>query len=751
MALWPDSGMTPERWQQIKALFAAAIDLPADERASFLRENCGNDNELNSEVRKLLFNADHAAGFLDDAAFASQTAASTPVFAPGDLVAQRFKVTRLIGRGGMGEVYEAEDTALGETIALKTIRGETAFDANALARFRREILLARKVTHPNVCRVFDLERHVPDTGPPIAVLTMELLPGETLSRRIRRAGPLPPAEAMVLACQMAEGLQAAHERGIIHRDFKSGNVILETGSTGAPRAVITDFGLARTAAPKAGGSSVTRPSQLMGTPDYMAPEQFEGGEAGFRSDIYSLGVVIFEMITGTLPFREQAPSASALRRFQGPPPTPRSVIPGLNPVWDMVVEHCLQPDSKRRFASASEVAAALKTGGAGLRTFRISRRAAIAGVASLLFVSLFTPIFRYYRRRADIPEGSTVLLIPMDNATGDPQLDGVTELMRSYLSQSPHFNMLDERRIQETLQQMATPEGFRLNSQSAAEVAWRAGSSLTVCGTLSPLGQGFALNLQIEKVVGQPVGPQPNWVHVFPAPDKAKISEAVRAGGEWIRTMVGEAASDGASYRRPPGDTTTSSWEALSLFGQAERLKAQGKTEQAITVLNEAVRSDPHFALAWARLGDLANSIGRDGDGFRYWRRALDEVPARRLTKREELRIRGQYASDAEDHADAEQAFRTYEILYPSDFLPTFYLSGTLAATGRYEEAIQKAREAEHKQPNTYFAPAWLARLHIGMGKPDEAAPYIARLKALRRPDTAALLEGAVAFLKGNY
>lgn len=366
-------------------------------------------------------------------------------------------------------------------------------------------------------------------------------------------------------------------------------------------------------------------------------------------------------------------------------------------------------------------------------------------------MTLFAPILRYYRRRADIPQGSAVLLVPLDNVTGDPKLDGVTELLRSYLSQSPHFTVLDQVRVEEVIKQMVKPREFRLNQQSSWEVAWRAGSPLAVCGSLSQLGRGLALNLQIEKIASEPAGPGPSWARVFTAADKSKIGEAVRIGGDWIRGIAGEAASDVASRDSLPEDTTTSSWEALHLFTQAERLKAEGKPEQAITVLNEAVRSDTHFALAWARLGDLANSIGRDGDGFRYWRRALDEVPARRLTKREELRIRGMYAADAGNHLDAEQAFRAYEALYPSDFLPSFYLSETLAATGRYEEAVQKAREAEQKQPDAYFAPAWLARVHIAMGKPDDAAPYIARLKALHRPDTAALLEGAIAFLKGNY
>ncbi|HSA97220.1 MAG TPA: serine/threonine-protein kinase, partial [Acidobacteriota bacterium] len=209
---------------------------------------------------------------------------SDPTFASGQTLAGRFRVLRLIAKGGMGEVYEAEDLELGETVALKTVRAEIAESPQALERFKTEVHLARKVTHPSVCRIFDVFRHREEGsgpgGPEATFLTMELLRGETLATRLARAGRMAPAEALPLVEQMAGALEAAHRAGVIHRDFKTANVMLvpQGSEPGGLRAVVTDFGLARRN-PVVEGSiaSETLTSSVAGTPAYMAPEQIEGG------------------------------------------------------------------------------------------------------------------------------------------------------------------------------------------------------------------------------------------------------------------------------------------------------------------------------------------------------------------------------------------------------------------------------------------------------------------------------------------
>ncbi len=277
--------------------------------------------------------------------------------APGQLLAARYRIVRPLGRGAVGEVYEAEDLELGGRVAVKILRPEIAGSAHILQRFKREIQLARKVTHPNVCRVFDLVYHTPPEGAGLAFLTMELLEGETLAERLARKGPLPPAEVLAIVRQIAAALAAAHAAGVVHRDLKCGNVFL-VEATGGRRAVVTDFGLA--VSPLGGAAaSLTATGELVGSPAYMAPEQVRGEEPTPATDVYALGVVLFEMVTGELPFAGKSAFYTALKRLQEPPPSPRGLVPDLDPAWDAAILRCLAREPGDRFASAEEVVAAL--------------------------------------------------------------------------------------------------------------------------------------------------------------------------------------------------------------------------------------------------------------------------------------------------------------------------------------------------------------------------------------------------------
>jgi len=280
-------------------------------------------------------------------------------FARGDLVAERYKILRMLGEGGMGEVYEAEDLLLRERVALKTVRNDVAaLDPKVLERFKREIQLARKVTHPNVCRIFDVGLHRPRDGRnDVAFLTMELLEGETLAARLMRVGRIAHTEAAPLVAQMAAALDAAHQEGIVHRDFKSANVMLVEGPRGT-RAVVTDFGLAR-GRQAATDPTITGDGGVVGSPSYMAPEQVEGKEITPAADIYALGVVMYEMVTGRLPFVGDTPLSTAVKRLREDPETPCAHVTGLDPRWERVILHCLKRERTQRPASAREVSEAV--------------------------------------------------------------------------------------------------------------------------------------------------------------------------------------------------------------------------------------------------------------------------------------------------------------------------------------------------------------------------------------------------------
>ena len=354
--------MTPDKWERAKLLFEAALERPTEQRLRYLKDTCDED-DLRAEVARLLANFEDAGSFLSKAEPRSSDLHAAPsekgFLAPGQVLAGRFKLVRFLARGGMGEVYEAEDEELQERVALKLVRPELLLDPNNLQRFKREVHLAKNVTHPNICRTFDLFRHRNPNGNSahdIIFVSMELLTGETLSQYLRRRGRLTSLEALPLIAQIAGGMSAAHAVGVVHRDFKPGNIFLVSQGTASLRAVITDFGLALRSSGDATtvSTDITASHGIVGTPAYMAPEQIEGGEVTAAADIYAFGLVIYEMLTGSQPFSGETPFGIAFRRLHEPPPSPRSLVSDLDHNWEAVIMRCLKRDPAERFTSASE-------------------------------------------------------------------------------------------------------------------------------------------------------------------------------------------------------------------------------------------------------------------------------------------------------------------------------------------------------------------------------------------------------------
>ena len=340
--------MTSERRAQVKEIYEETLAKQASERLSFLRERCAADEELQAEVLHMLVESATAKAPASDA-----TATITDVpggsFALGELVCDRFRILRLLGRGGMGEVYEAEDLELHGHVALKTIRPDRAFNDSMQSRFRQEVHLARRVTHRNVCRIFDVYRHASTVADgskqDVLFVTMEFLEGDTLGNHLRVHGPFAPADALPVARQIAEGLSAAHSAGVVHRDFKPGNVMLVHSQSGASRAVVTDFGIAQSMLASNAGNdvdTVTRAGVIVGTPAYMAPEQLKGQPATPASDVYALGLVLREMLTSE-----------------------RSATQPVAPPFRTVIQRCLEHDPGKRYQSASEVVTSLQWSAGG--------------------------------------------------------------------------------------------------------------------------------------------------------------------------------------------------------------------------------------------------------------------------------------------------------------------------------------------------------------------------------------------------
>lgn len=395
--------MTPQDRDRIKLLFEQVAAMPLRERNEFLRRLAHSDPESHQAVQELLTGPGPTESFVERPS-AAPTDSLPPGLAPAKIVRAlqpgvilngRFEVTSFLGAGGMGEVFRVFDRELHEWVALKTLRADSVTDETHINRLKNELQLARRVTHENVCRLLEMGRATLADGRDIFFFTMELLEGAALRQRIRQQ-PFSTADAEPVVRQLIAGLGAAHDAGVVHRDFKSSNVILATGRGGKPRAVITDFGLARRHSGDVNETlSMFGAGMVAGTPAYMAPEQFEGKVLTPASDVHALGVVMFEMLTGKLPFPGDTPLAIALQRLHHEAPSPREFVKEIDPRWESAILACLERDPAARPQSAAEVLDLLT--GARRRRGKRSRRWFVGAGAT---VAVATAGMRYFWRPA---------------------------------------------------------------------------------------------------------------------------------------------------------------------------------------------------------------------------------------------------------------------------------------------------------------------------------------------------------------
>jgi eukaryotic-like serine/threonine-protein kinase len=519
--------MTPEIWAKLAKVFDRALELHEAQREAFIVNACSDDPDLERRLRSLLSADNLAAGFLETPAAARfghpPPQARTAVLSSGQLVANRFEIIRPLGQGGMGQVFEAFDRELQDRIAIKVLNPEVSAHSESMNRFKREVQFARRVTHPNVCRTFDLEYYVPaakDKDSPastIVFLTMELLPGETLTEYMSRHGPVPIALALPIVEQIVAGLDAAHSAGVVHRDFKPSNVIVIQNENNV-RAVVTDFGIARACLPEtdavktAIADSVAHSGRLIGTLEYMAPEQLERGEATPASDIYSLGLVLYELVTNRRPFQSSAPFAGILERLKRKPVSPREYIPALDRQWEAAILRCLEIRPELRFKTTPEILAAIGgagvskppsarlthgTAGNGLTKLKqiLRRRSLAIGFTLLALIvalsAMSVRLFTMYGAHPALGRGSTLMLTEVTNYSRDPELDSVTELFRSQLEQSAYMNLLSVHDIQETLERMTLPRTAPITPEVAREVALRKAVPLVIFGNVSRISDDY--------------------------------------------------------------------------------------------------------------------------------------------------------------------------------------------------------------------------------------------------------------------
>jgi eukaryotic-like serine/threonine-protein kinase len=746
-----------ERWQAVKAWFAAAVEQDADRRSSFLEEKC-TDSSVRAEVERLLAADESETGP------AVETPTTTHGLAEGELLAGRFRIVRFIAAGGMGEVYEAEDEELRERVAVKIIRAEVLAQPNAVTRFKREVHLARKVTHANVCRIFDLFRHQSESGPRVETVfvSMELLRGKTLKEQLQAEGRLEAREALPLVEQMAAALSAAHAVGIVHRDFKPGNVVLE-GAPGSWRAVVTDFGLALRSLTSDNSASFATGPGVWGTPAYMSPEQLQGRPATPASDIYALGLVIYEMVTGTRPFQGDTPIAAALKRLSETPASPRRFRPDLSPQWESAILRCLERNPAERFTSARAVAQALASGepGSSLPPWvgqETSRRetAAVpvaAGkpwkiVVPVLAVGLLVAGGLYARwRRAKhlgLSEKDTIVLADFSNSTGDPIFDDTLKTALSIsLAQSPFLNVLSDSKVTRTLSLMARGPDTRLTPEVARELCQRVGSKAYIAGSISGLGRQYVVEL---KAVNCRNGDLLVEEQVTAAA-KEKVLEALGDAASKLRGALGESLATVEKLNVPLAYATTSSLEALQAYSLGEKAYSEKGAAAALRYYQRAVELDPDFAFGYASMGWMYADLAELGRANEYFTKAFQL--REHASEPERLTITSDYYHHVTGELEkAAQVSEEKIESYPTVYSSYSYLGVLRGQLGQYQKAVEAMRQALRLAPDNVGPYENLANFNLALQNFDQARQMVEQAQA-RRLDNFILHNAlyALAFL----
>jgi tetratricopeptide (TPR) repeat protein len=687
--------MTPERFRQIEELYHAAREGTAEERAVLLAQT---DSELRGEVESLLA---HRTGgeFLESPAVQNATQLLDNLLidalAPGACLGP-YRIESKLGEGGMGEVFRAIDTRLGRAIAIKITREQFS------AWFEREAHAISALNHPNICTLHDV-------GP--NYLVMELVEGETLAARLKN-GPLPIQTALLYGSQITAALVEAHGKGITHRDLKPGNIML--GKSGVK---VLDFGLARSDQ----DVTITERRMVIGTPAYMAPEQREGKPADARTDIYALGCVLYEMLTG-------ARIGPQLKRIR-----PRKL--------EQIVKRCLEEDPKRRFQSAAELQRQLAAVTLPARGLRLA-----AGFAVIL--ALCVAGYLYLHRAPKLTAKDTIVLAEFENKTSDPVFDQtLRQGLAVQLEQSPFLALVSDQQIQQVLRLMNRPPEARITPEVAREVCERTGSDAVLEGSIAGLGSQYVLwlrarNCRTGAVLAEEQA-QPG--------KKEEVLSALSRMAIQIRTRLGESMATIQEHSTPLEQATTSSLEALKAYSAGRNALFAHGLPAAIPHFQRAIAIDPQFAMAYADLSISYWNMGQTDLSAEYTRKAY--ALRDRVSDRERLWILFLYDRQVTGNLQRElQTLESWVQTYPRDSVPLAVLGGWgTQGTGQYERGIQALQADLRLNPDETLGYHALALQNLFLDRFAEAASVLRRAaeRKLEIPEYL-VLRYYLAFFKGD-
>jgi len=702
---------------------------------------------------------------------------------PGAAFGARYRILRELGAGGMGVVYQAWDDEVGVAVALKVIRPEVTADPyvarDVERRFKRELLLARQVTHTNVLRIHDLGQ-----VDGIKYISMPFVDGRDLAAVLRESGGLPVARALRIAVQIAAGLQAAHRAGVVHRDLKPENVMLEADDS----ALIMDFGISRSAET---GGTMTAHGAVVGTLEYMAPEQGRALQVDHRADIYSFGLILRDMLVGRgrLAARE-SPIAEMMARMTDPPPPMRTEHPAVPEALDAVVSRCIDPDPGKRFQTTEELVAALAaldaegcaiTAPPGVRVIEPRLVVAGAAVLILLMLSAAAVVWRTSRPASEAPTARapmSVLVADFQNDTNEAVFEGALEQALATAMEGAPFISAYQRRDARQIAAGPMKLGPALDAETATLVARREDIRIVLAGSIAREGSRYQLSVRALNGDGDAVAEHSEY-----AQSEDHVLAAVSAVAARIRQDLGDTESVSAM----PAETfTAGTLKAMNAYDRAQVLSRAGRNDEALAAYREAIAHDPEFGRAYAGMAVVYGNIRQHAEARESYDRAVKLID--RMSERERLRTLGAYYLQVT--RNYEEAVETYESLvqkYPADnaghanlaiaYLQVRNLKGAMEEgrkaidiyprnlvqrtnhamyamyAGDFAKAIEEAETVLKELPGFDYALLTLGRAKIGAGDIDGARAVYQRLEAAGASGVsmARLAQADLAMYEGQY
>jgi tetratricopeptide (TPR) repeat protein len=641
--------------------------------------------------------------FVSDSDTPTQRAPTEMLLQQGTLLANRYEIIKILGEGGMGAVYKARDLELDREVALKVIRPELANNPEILQRFKQELILARQVTDRNVIRIFDLG----EAGK-IKFITMEYIEGESLHQILKQRGKFDVAEAVDIIEQMARGLAAAHREGVIHRDLKPGNIMRDRHG----RVVVMDFGLARSL----GGDGLTRTGAMMGTIEYMSPEQAQGRELKPSSDVFAAGLILYELLSGVMPFHADTAIASLLKRTQQRAVPLADIDKKIPSVLSNIVGKCLEKDPKFRYQSAEELLADLRASHGTRGRSRVTASSArlrmqrlrelpwtwIAVTVVLIAATAAGIAFYLSRGRqatkvvAHAPV--SVLVADFQNNTGDNLFDDTLEPMFNVALEGASFiNAFSRGTARKVAAGLPNPTRM-LTEQTSRLVAVKEGIAAIVSGSLNKRGNGYDLSVKaIDAVTGNTLAA----ADVHTATKDELLLEVPKLAVP-IRQALGDTTPKSVQLSAAQGTLSTRSVEALHQYSVGMEQQFQGKWADALKSFSKATQLDPNFARAYAGMAAAAGNLDETQDAEKYAKLAMEHVD--RLTERERYRVRGSYYVWTENWQKCVDEFSALVQQYPADNIGQGNLAACYGHMFNMPRAMEEARRGLQITKNDFSA-----------------------------------------------